>query len=629
MYNKSAHHDVLEVPVTKNRKGRRSVITTRIDITKWSPASLVYKAFQAQAAIWRLEPPGSQIVSALRSASGFLSEITVTLLNSRPDELTREHVYILLLNLENDLRKVPNKASKTTEKYYFSFRCLLKSLEEKLADGFTFSEAASNFASHSSTSHRPKLATNPLPASLAQLKHVDIRDLHRQAEEQLKNRKRIIEQAACREIALYEDAFSFSRALILEEVEESTALLITNWVSGKRGDGTAAPHCSARQFAAVVLRLIRDDPPNFDENGTPDKYRLSRRKIDWSQLPQAKVYMYKSEVWPWFYIDERLPNAVLTAIFVLLLTHTGWNPSSVGDLTIDRIKPLPQGGYELQSYKSKTDDDTPACEVPRYLKDHCKAIELLIWNYNQLAKKKFIDNSNEKRLWFGWQDDGFKNIIELTHEKRITNFCQRHNIPRFVSSELRPLNAALTYLPQRDLEAVRVLLGHADLSTSNSYLENSLFFRLNEAKMLEFQRRIEATITYEIGGEELLKQRALPRNNVDQALRLVATGDGGACANPMDGPKFGRSENEEPCAALACTSGSGCPNYRLNVTKKTLEMAMRMRIYYKERWQRIRETNPTAFSELHLPKMLYMYVLLNIVKDQRPDLYLEAEKLLK
>jgi hypothetical protein len=173
-----------------------------------------------------------------------------------------------------------------------------------------------------------------------------------------------------------------------------------------------------------------------------------------------------------------------------------------------------------------------------------------------------------------------------------------------------------------------VLLGHADLITSDSYLENTLFFRLNEAMMLEFQRRIEATLTYAIGGENLLIQRSLASRHVDRTLLLVPTGDGGACANFLDGPTLAPVEPQEPCSGLACHSGTGCKHYRLTVNATTLEMALRTRLYYRTRWRRLHDQNPATFTEMHLPRLLYTYVLLKIVRDQRPDLYAQAERAL-
>lgn len=491
----------------------------------------------------------------------------------------------------------------------------------------TFEQAAAPYILGRRRWGRPQLVAPHLPPELGQIKHTDLADLRQQAEKSLQQRKRAIDDAAANEIQAYEANFALQTNLYVDQPSAQTADAINVWVTyANENDDRPFPNCTPLEFAAVLIRRIRDEPPQLQPTGWPIGLRLPTKRLDWAQVPQAELYRHKASLWPWFFLQQRLPNAVLTAIFILLLSHTGWNQGAVGSLTVDEITVLPQGGYRLQGYKSKTDDQTPASEFPRYLKVHCKAIDLLLWNYNQLSRLGLIDPKQEKRVWFGWQIDGFATTVNVISKQRIASLCTRNGIERFVPSELRPLKAALAYLPHRDLEAVRVLLGHVDLITSDSYLENTLFFRLNEAMMLEFQRRIEATLTYGIGGDSLLIQRSLAPRHVDSKLLLVPTGDGGICANIFDGPSLRSAESGEPCVGLACHSGHGCKHYRLIVDETSLEMAMRSRSYYRARWQNLYETNPAAFTEMHLPKLMYTYVLLRIVKEQRPDLYAKAEK---
>ena len=581
--------------------------------------------------MWKLDLPGSNKVFNLRYGINCLSERSIGFLNQQLTSLTREDVEAILHSIDNDFSTPMIESDTTADKYYFAIRGLLVKLPGKLKDGLTFAQAAAPHILNKRRYRRLQLPSPNLPPELGHISHTDLSDLRRQAEKSLKQRKRDIEEAAANEIRNYEASFVFQAELLDNQPPSQLASTINNWITpvlSKDGkDRRPLPPCTPHQFAAVMLQRLSEAPLDFCLSGWPLGLRLPKDKLDWSQLPQAMLYRHQFSIWPWFLIQQRLPNSVLTAIFILLLSHTGWNQSSVGSLTIDAITVLPEGGYRLQGYKGKTDDGTPASEVPRHLSNHCKAIDLLLWNYRQLIQLRLID-PREKRLWFGWQRDGFKTTIDVISRIRISSLCTRNGIDHVLPSELRPLKAALTYLPQRDLEAVRVLLGHSDLATSDSYLESTLFFRLNEAMMLEFQRRIEATLTYAIGGEKFLIQRGLAPRHVDQKLMLVPTGDGGACANLFDGPTLLAPRAEEPCASLACHYGSGCKHYRLVVDETTLEMALRSRVYYRARWQTLYEINPATFTEMHLPKILYTFVLLKIVKEQRPDLYANAKKAL-
>lgn len=618
------HTKIIQITTRSTLNGRLSTSSIELDLSRWLPTSLFRKAVLHQADIWKFDNPHSQRVFNLRNAINYLSEQSTNTLNQDLGLLAREDVGSLLQSLDNDFAAHSIESDTIADKYYFAIRGVLVRMPGKLKDGWTFAQAAAPYILTKRRWRRPQLPSTNLPPTLGQISHTDLVDLRRQAEKSLRQRKRSIEQAAANEIAGYESTFALQTELLADPPDAQTARAINEWITSK--DGRSLPPCTSRQFAAVVLLHMSNEPPQLRSIGWPLHLRLPKTTLDWSQLPQALQYRHQFSMWPWFFVQQRLPNPVLTAIFILLLSHTGWNQGSVGSLTIDAITALPQGGYRLQGYKGKTDDQTPVSEVPRYLTNLCKAIDLLLWNYRQLGRLRLIDPSRERRVWLGWQRDSFKNTIDVISKVRISSLCIRNGIEHFSPSELRPISAALAYLPQRDLEAVRVLLGHVDILTSDSYLENTLFFRLNEAMMLEFQRRIEATLTYANGGENLLIERSLAPRHIDSKLLLVPTGDGGACANFFDGPNFSPAESDEPCAGLACQSESGCKHYRLVVDETTLEMAMRSRQYYRARWQTVYETNPAAFTELHLPRLLYTYVLLKIVREQRPDLYAKAER---
>lgn len=605
--------------------GRVSMSTAELDLSAWPPTSLLRKAVLHQVDVWKLNPPDTSKVGNLRNAIVNLNIPSTEFLNRNLDTLTREDVGALLQRIDENFADPSFSSNTVADKYYFAIRGVLTKMPGTLSDGLTFAQAASAYILNGRRWRKPQLPSAKLPPGLGHISHTDLVDLRKEVERSLQERKRSIEQGVASEIKAYEDVFALQTKLAKDLPEASVGKLIGEWILFQRAkDPRPLPACVPLQFASVMLRRLADHPPQFTASGWPMGLRLPKSKLDWGQLPQAPEYRHQFSFWPWFFVRERLPNSVLTSIFILLLSHTGWNQGAVGSLTLDSISALPDGGYILQGYKGKTDDQTPVSEIPRYMKLLCKAIDLLLWNYHQLEHLGLINTTAEKRMWFGWQRDDFKTTLDVISETRIQAFCESHGIERFQPSELRPIKAALTYLPQRDLEAVRVLLGHVDLSTSDTYLESTLFFRLNEAMMLEFQKRIEASLTYAQGGEQLVARRSLSSRHVDSKL-LVPTGDGGACANFFDGPKLMSAETEEPCAALACQSGNGCKHYRLVVDETTLEMAMRSRLYYRAHWLPLYEINPSAFSEMHLPRLLYIHVLLKLMKEQRPDLYAKAE----
>ncbi|WP_273163627.1 hypothetical protein [Massilia timonae] len=615
---------VFQVGTYVSQRGRHKVCTVELDLSGrfWSPKSLLKKAVQHQLSVWKLSPPPSSNVYNLNQAIRLISDRLFIPLNTEPRLLSREDASDLLL-LVRDEFSLQGHSDAKFEHIYYAIRKLLTRMPIRLKDGLTFAQAATK------QTKRPHLPPAQLPNEIGHISHTDLKDLRSKTEKILQERKNSLEKAIASELHSYEETFALQNELLTINIDSKVYEKIAAWVKAPKASEIAPlPRYSARDFSAVFLQHLRKEKLPFCSSGFVPDARLPRSRIDWTQIPNVLEYRFKYSLLPWFLVHHRLPNTVLTAIFLLLLSHTAWNPGSVGELTVDGIIRLPEGGYRLQSYKSKTDDHTPLVEVPRHMALLCKSIDLLLWNYEQLGKFSLINTKKEKRVWFGWQDDDFKTTIDFAHESRIKSLCNRHGIEPFAASELRPLKAALTYIPQGDLEAVRVLLGHNDLKTSDDYLKNTLFFRLNEAMILEFQRRIETTITYIHGGEALIVKRSLSSKNIDGKLFLVPTGDGGACANFLDGPKSASTSADEPCEALACHNGSGCHNYRTVINETTLEMAMRSLAYYRSRWQSLFEQNRLAFSKLHLPKIIYTYVLLRIASEQRPDIYLKAEKAL-
>ncbi|MFM0089271.1 hypothetical protein PQR46_20415 [Paraburkholderia sediminicola] len=525
--------------------------------------------------------------------------------------------------IEADIAEHEGLSVYAKERYYFSLRGLLTRLPGKLKDGFTFQQAAIPYVRSTGRRKQPALLQNDLPQEIAHIEHSDLLDLRRQAEKALLARKSGIERAAALDLKTYEEVFSFQERLLSEPPDPEHAAKIDKWIAADNHPESRRPsfQATAEDFASVLLHRLQKQAPKLDRNGYPTELRYPNGLGD--QLPAFNAFRAWHSGWPWFWVRLRLPNSVLQSIFLLLLSHTGWNVGAVGSLTVDSFEHLQLGGYRLQGFKGKTDDETPVSEIPRHMKLLRKAVDLLLWNHRQLGLAGLIDPRIERRLWFGWQLDGFRATSNFINTTRMASWCERHNLPLFHASELRPLKAALTYLPQRDLEAVRILLGHQNLKTTDDYLKNTIFFRLNEAMMLEFQRRIETSITYAQGGESLLLKRALDLRHVDNAL--VPTGDGGACANILAGPGFPSKADNEPCAGLSCQAGLGCENYRLVVDTTTVEMALRTRLYYRSRWQSIYDVNPEAFSRLHLPRLLYIHVLLRIIWEQRPVIYENAE----
>ncbi|ASL43702.1 Tyrosine recombinase XerC [Burkholderia sp. AD24] len=613
--------DTLTVTGYTSGGGQRRFTEAKFDISRWPAHSAIRHGLMVFAERAKLIIPSASKIYSIKSALSDMEEQSKSIFSADLNSFDRDTARTALEILDLEFRNNKKLSAFAANARYLAICELLCSLQGQMHDGSTFEQVAAAYSLDRRKGRRGDPSKqNPLPQEIAEISHIDLSELRDRTHRALLARKSAIELAATQMIETYEAVVIEQERLLSIPVCPELTQTIEAWLE-EMPSGTKRAKCAPEQFASILLRRLNERPPKL-VSGWPVGLRAARDGF--ADLPEFLNYRFKVSTWPWFYARHRLPNFVLTTIFILLLAHTGWNSASVGSLTTDTVEKLPNGSYRLQGHKNKTDDDTPMVDVPRSMKTLCKAIDLLLWNYNQLVAAKCIDPVNEKRLWFGWQKDNFETTSNFVAEQRLAAWFKRTGVVPFTPSELRPLAAGLAYLPQRDLEAVRVLLGHSDLNTTDHYLENTLFFRLNEAMMLEFQRRIETSIAYSQGGETLIKSRRLNLSHLDARL-LVPTGDGGACTDIMAGPTHRTHRTSEPCPGIACQTGAGCKHYRLTVNSITLEMALRTRLYYRSRWQSLWDSNPTAFSKLHLPRLLYIYVLLRIVFEQRPDIYQRAE----
>lgn len=614
----------IQITTYRLRSGRKSATVVTLDMGHWSPTSMVFVGASVLSQVSTIDPVTRTSVSSLKGGLDSLSQPTRRLLDKPASDLGRDDVVALLHAIESDLRDRPDLSHGRASKRSRAIRDLIMRGPDVLRDGSSLREAVVDYFPR--LRRRPRLRRNDLPAAIAHQPHVDWDDLREKTLAIVQQRNERIQDAAIADLRQYETVVQQQKRWLEEPVPPEAYAAVATWheTSAKAHKITRPPGVSLDAIAAVLLQLEAKDGRALDANGWPQGWHPTFSPL--ADLPGFKAYQYKASSAAWMHAQNRLPNAVLTAIFILILSHTGWNTGSVGSLTADDIHSLPQGGYQLQGYKAKTDDNTPKVDVPASARWTCKAISLLLWNNCQLRALGCIKNV-DTRLWLGWQEDAFSNIVEFVATNRISAFCTRHGLERFKPSELRPLKAALTYLPQRDLEAVRVLLGHQDLGVTDGYLQDTLFFRMNEANMLQFQRRIETSLTFSEGGDALLARRGLNPRDIDHAL-LVPTGDGGACTDRYAGPPEANLAAGEPCAGLACQLNGGCPQYQLIVSDETLEMALRTQRYYRSRWQHLSRANPDAFARLHLPRLLYMHVLLSVVHTKRPDLLRRAQEAL-
>jgi integrase len=167
----------------------------------------------------------------------------------------------------------------------------------------------------------------------------------------------------------------------------------------------------------------------------------------------------------------------------------------------------------------------------------------LYFSENTLLKSRLVSPSTAPRL----------------SSRRLREFRDRHRLPAFTLSNIRPSAATLLYLQTGgNLGKVREFLQHAHFSTTIRYVLSHISEQFNARVIQNAQARMVERVTVIPERRDVgIKRLDLPKA---QAAKIVEgrfdTGSG-ACRDPYDSPQTGEAKGR-PCTSFhACFS---CPN---------------------------------------------------------------------
>jgi hypothetical protein len=143
--------------------------------------------------------------------------------------------------------------------------------------------------------------------------------------------------------------------------------------------------------------------------------------------------------------------------------------------------------------------------------------------------------------------------------RRLREFRDRHRLPPFTLSNIRPSAATLLYLQTGgNLGKVRQFLQHAHFSTTIKYVLNHISAQFNARVIQKAQARMVERVTVIPQRREVgIKLLNLPKAQAAKILEGRFDTGCGACRDPYDSPQTGE-ERGRPCTSFhACFS---CPN---------------------------------------------------------------------
>lgn len=570
------------------RVHRTNLGTTRNHESKiaWDAASesLISQSLSAMASHSRTITISGTTISQLRRLLQCTSPGTRKLLVERPEAITSNHLLCLLTSTFNDLEGRQEYSLSAKQQLFKALITCISYSDPPLLGGRFYEWSNQNMPRFRRVARTPVL---PLLDSIPA--HVDHETVDtRSATSALESIYNSIDRACAQELALYRNLLTEQDNLLEKRRERCDDGESTFEDQAAPTTLLGRPHAEALEIFRACAEDGRPLPP------TPHNLLHAIRKRYEAAYKNAK---------PWLLARYRLTNATLHGFFILLSLRTGWNPQSVASLTIDGIEETHDGQMLLQSYKQKTDDRTPPVAIHRDDKTAREAIALLK-SHLEWGRKLQLVSQLEKRLWIGWSPKTEPRQISADGHL-LRSFISRHKLAKFRLKDLRSLKVSIAFVKHRDLDQVRLILGHRSFSTVDAYLKSTIIFKLNEANILAFQR---------YAARELLAAKAAGPNE-------LRTGDGGYCSDPSRA-RFGKVKI--PCDGLSCHVGDTCDNYRIRPTKESVVHALRTLEAYRSCWQAISEQQPEKLWEVHLPRVIHIHVLLRAIHDLRPDLLPEG-----
>jgi hypothetical protein len=312
-----------------------------------------------------------------------------------------------------------------------------------------------------------------------------------------------------------------------------------------------------------------------------------------------------------FYLEFALRGATLLACLILLQIHTHWNSSTVISLNESCVRTV-DGNFVIQGFKSRTDDHSPSSLITPKDAGPYRAIQLLI---GRLAHMKRLGwaTADATSLWVARKYESEKtDRIFAGFQRPLEQLCDSSGLKRFSLDQLRSQMIALTF-HRNGHETARLYAGHKSLQTLTHYLDQPLIKQISSAINLQFQKKVELTVSYH---PEFSEEGVDMRSGVGRRATPACTpiGDGASCINPMVPPELEWLANGT-CSAQNCHQGSGCPNRLIAINPQRMREVALTTKYYVSNWKRLAAENVDKFREYHLPAVIFNGILRAVLLD--------------
>ncbi|WOD18266.1 hypothetical protein [Paraburkholderia kirstenboschensis] len=314
-----------------------------------------------------------------------------------------------------------------------------------------------------------------------------------------------------------------------------------------------------------------------------------------------------------FFLTRCVHKKEMLCAFYSLLIHTRFNADALRAIRREWI--TKEGDiYTLKSYKQKTGQETPRVDITKENLAAYEAIELMLWNYEQMKKFGHI-GKDEKKIWICWDNTRSRCLKYcFTNASRVKTILERQfGMHPFSDEQIRTHMLTLDNFKTGSVSYVKQEAGHEQEATTHHYISQFSTFLHSQAVNLEFQRRLDSTIKFALSTERIFFADKFSPEYVDKNL-LFPIGDGTSCTNPFSPPDPAWLTGGA-CDAKRCHIGQGCEKNRTVITKARVREVWATCEFYSSSWHRLLNENEEAFIKYHAPSMLFNLALKQYIQS--------------
>ncbi|MDR8397034.1 MULTISPECIES: hypothetical protein [Paraburkholderia] len=313
--------------------------------------------------------------------------------------------------------------------------------------------------------------------------------------------------------------------------------------------------------------------------------------------------------------DYYLPRLAVTACSILLTLESTWNADTLYSLTRADIQTTKSGfhltglkgrGNQPQDFKLEQDDSLEAEleilareseDVEITDSEAVRALKLLLANQERIKIFTEIEKAHLfSSLRLGKHSESI--FVYAVQDTAILEFCKHHNLPRLSLKDIRTIGAHAAYLrPNGGIHLANALLRHRSLATTSDYLRSSIINALCDANILRFMKKLQASILFSCGREDILISKNISNDFIDKDLLFPIS--------PF------QSEGEQ---SLIDKWLDASGEMKLEIGVIEIHHCAAQYAFYRDNFGELSTASPERFIKRHLPRIVTCVALRNVIR---------------